>query len=259
MERGFAFAWTSYQSNGLAIREGAEDVAVLADIARDEASELFPEAPFVPVLVTGASEGGAVATLAAERYSPLFQGALSTCGPTGDFQRQLNYFGDFNVLFNYYFPTVFADGSGGFLVTPAGVAQEVIDPIVFLGEEVFSAQLAATVTTAVAADPMAAMELLKVAGVRCDASVAFGDLTSSGSGLSAILGLLRYNVFATNDAIDKLGGAPFDNRWRWYSGSSNDRLLNTDGAASSATPPTRRPGAPWRRTTRPAVSSRCRT
>ena len=35
-----------------------------------------------------------------------------------------------------------------------------------------------------------------------------------------------YNVFATNDGIEKLGGQPFDNGWRWYTGSSDDLRLN---------------------------------
>ncbi len=39
--------------------------------------------------------------------------------------------------------------------------------------------------------------------------------------------LLWYNVFATNDATAKLGGNPFGNRLRWYSGSGHDFLLNT--------------------------------
>jgi hypothetical protein len=42
----------------------------------------------------------------------------------------------------------------------------------------------------------------------------------------SVLGILWYNVFATNDAIARLGGQPFDNRFRFYRGSSNDWALN---------------------------------
>ena len=38
--------------------------------------------------------------------------------------------------------------------------------------------------------------------------------------------LLWYNVFGTNDAIDKLGGQPFGNQSRVYSGSADDEQLN---------------------------------
>jgi hypothetical protein len=37
---------------------------------------------------------------------------------------------------------------------------------------------------------------------------------------------LSYNIFATNDAVQKLGGNPFGNRTRFYTGSSNDLWLN---------------------------------
>jgi uncharacterized repeat protein (TIGR01451 family) len=40
-------------------------------------------------------------------------------------------------------------------------------------------------------------------------------------------GLLWYTVFATNDAKAKLGGQPFDNWARVYTGSDDDGLLNT--------------------------------
>jgi len=46
------------------------------------------------------------------------------------------------------------------------------------------------------------------------------------SRLRAVTDNLWYNVFATNDAIDKLRGQPYDNSRRWYSGSDNDLLLN---------------------------------
>jgi fermentation-respiration switch protein FrsA (DUF1100 family) len=38
--------------------------------------------------------------------------------------------------------------------------------------------------------------------------------------------LLWYNVFATNDAKAKLGGQPFDNQTRVYTGSLSDAALN---------------------------------
>jgi hypothetical protein len=48
--------------------------------------------------------------------------------------------------------------------------------------------------------------------------------------IDAITELLWYNVFATNDGIDKLGGQPFDNRGRIYTGSDNDIQLNREVA-----------------------------
>jgi hypothetical protein len=207
---GFAFASTSYRTNGLAIKQGVQDLAALTNIVRTEAATLFGAVGPVPVLAAGASEGGSVVTLAAERYPGLLQGVLSTCGPTGSFQRQIDYLGDFNVLFNYFFPSVFANPGGGFKVTPAGVAPEVIASW---------PAYAAAIAAAVNANPGAAAQLLKTAGVAVDPN-------DPASGLEAVFGILFYNVFATNDLIAKVGGRPFDNRGRFYLGSSNDLRLN---------------------------------
>ena len=56
--------------------------------------------------MTGASEGGIVTALMAERHPELLTGALSACGPIGDFKKQTEYLGDFRVLFDYFFPNV---------------------------------------------------------------------------------------------------------------------------------------------------------
>ena len=205
LSQGFAFASTSYRVNGLAIAEGTEDMAALAGIVRQEAHDRFG-VDGVPVLITGASEGGAITTMAAERYPGLFQGALATCGPTADFRKQIGYLGDFNVLFNYFFPAVFHGTA-----TPAGVSSDVIT-------HWFDTYRSAA-QAAVTADPSAAATLVKVAGAAVDPSDPNGVWNT-------IDGLLWYNVFATNDAIAKLGGQPFDNAHRWYTGSGQDLRLN---------------------------------
>ena len=52
------------------------------------------------------------------------------------------------------------------------------------------------------------------------------DLSNPARWESATVNLLWYNVFATNDARQKLGGNPFDNTNRVYIGSANDSMLN---------------------------------
>src|SRR5207253_8808916 len=97
---GFAFATTSYRKNGLAVLEGVEDVKELV--------QAFQATRSVPLrtCVTGVSEGGLVTALLAERAPELFTSALSACGPIGSFQGQIDYIGNFPVLFDYFFPGV---------------------------------------------------------------------------------------------------------------------------------------------------------
>lgn len=195
---GYAFATTSYRQNGLAILEGADDIRELVEVFRRRVR--------VPhkTLVAGVSEGGIVATLLAERRPELFTGALAACGPIGSFQKQLDYFGDFRALFDYYYPGLIP-----------GDATWIPDAVIQNWESVF----VPAVTGAVAVNPGKAMELLKVAGVAFEPS-------QPATILRSVLGVLWYNIFATNDAVAKLGGNPYSNRGRFYFGSSNDWRLN---------------------------------
>jgi pimeloyl-ACP methyl ester carboxylesterase len=58
--------------------------------------------------LAGASEGGLIATLVAERQAsrpdPLVAGAVAVCGPIGDFRYQLDYVADIRVAFDALFP-----------------------------------------------------------------------------------------------------------------------------------------------------------
>jgi pimeloyl-ACP methyl ester carboxylesterase len=205
---GYAFAATSYSTNGLAILPGVDDVVDLVDVFTDQHG-----APGKAFLV-GPSEGGIVTTLALERHPDVFAGGVSACGPIGDFGAQLNYWGDFRVLFDVYFPGLVPGSAVS--VPPAVIADwyTVYQPAVI---------------AALQARPAALDELLRVANVPFDAA-------RPASKVESVIGLLWYNVFATNDGVAKLGGQPFENRARVYSRSSNDLLLNALVARHAADP-----------------------
>ena len=197
---GFAFATTSYRTTGLAVRQGVED---LRDLVR-----LFTEAYGEPrhVYLIGGSEGGIITALAVERYPEVFDGGLAACGPIGDFQRQINYWGDFRVVFDYFFPDLIPG-------SPMDIPPEVIDN----WETVYVPRI----REAIQNNPHAVDQLLRV-------TRASTDRRDPASVENTILGLLWYNVFATNDGIAKLGGQPFDNTRRLYIGSDNDWRLNRE-------------------------------
>lgn len=195
---GYAFITTSYAKNGLAIVEGIADVVDLVSVFATEIGNPLR------VYLAGPSEGGAVTALAIEQYPFVFDGGLSACGPVGNFRAQINYFGDFRVLFDYFFPGLLP-----------GTAVDIPPQLI----ENWASEYVPKIAEAVAANPAATDQLLRVARAPVDE----GDPESR---LATILDVLWYNVFATGDARAQLGGQPFDNSSRWYRGSGNDLLLN---------------------------------
>lgn len=207
---GFGFASSSYRKNGLAVQEGIEDLV--------DAVSVFTETFGRPhrVYVVGVSEGGIVTALAVERMPETFAGGLAACGPIGDFRAQINYFGDFRVIFDYFFPGVIPG-------SPVSIPAEV--------QENWERVYVPAVKSAIAADPSAARQLLNVTRAPVD------PLDPATVEATAVE-LLRYNVFGTNDAREVLGGQPYGNIRRFYFGSRNDLKLNlgvrrfrADGAA----------------------------
>ena len=197
---GFAFAATSYRTNGLAVKDGVEDLVELVDI--------FTATHGVPnhVYLTGVSEGGLITTLAIEQRPDVFDGGLAACGPIGDFRKQVDYFGDFRVLFDYFFPKLLPG-------EPISIPQSLIDN--------WLTYYATTIRPAIL-DPANAGKVDQL--LRASNAPYVPGVTSTIE--TSIYDALLYNVFATNDGIAKLGGQPFDNQGRVYSGSNNDARLN---------------------------------
>ena len=192
---GFAFATTSYSVNGLTVKEGLADLVDLVEIFSDTHAQPGH------IYLAGPSEGGLITALGVEQHFNVFDGGLSTCGPVGNFCRQINYWGDARVIFDYFFPGVIPG-------SPVAIPQEVIDN----WDTIYEGR----VEDALRSNPYATAQLLSVARVPVDPR----------DPDSAMVELMWYNVFATNDGQAKLSGQPYDNSRRFYRGSVNDRRLN---------------------------------
>jgi pimeloyl-ACP methyl ester carboxylesterase len=208
-ELGYAYATTSYRANGLVAADAVDDLIELVDTIEQR----YRPDP-VRTAIIGFSEGGLVATLAVERHPDRFDGALAGCGPIGDFGAQLDYIGDFRVVFDYLFPDVLP-----------GTAVEIPDYLRDRWDELY----VPGIIVALATNPEAARELVAIT----KAPVAGNDLRSMAE---TTIGVLWYNVFGTADAQQRLGGQPFDNSSRVYAGSSNDEALNIGVARFRADP-----------------------
>jgi pimeloyl-ACP methyl ester carboxylesterase len=164
------------------------------------------------VYLVGASEGGLITTLAVEQYPDVFDGGLATCGPIGDFAGQINYFGDFRAVFDYFYPGLVPGD-------PTEIPPELIENWDTYYPETVYAEVF---------DPANRSELkqlVRVTRIPFDRGNLWPTLETS------VEDVLWYNVFATNNASDVLGGQPFDNIDRRYRGS---RALNASVARFAA-------------------------
>ncbi|MEO8592211.1 MAG: hypothetical protein ABI759_02720 [Candidatus Solibacter sp.] len=204
---GYAFAVSSFRANGLAVQPAIDDLRDLVDIFHRTVG------PTSRVYVTGVSEGGLIAALSLERWPQVYNAGLAACGPIGDFTSQVNYILDFRIVFDYLFPGVLPG-------SPIAVPQDVIAnwDSVYLPK----------VTAAVAKNPQAAQTLLRVTWA--------AGADNPADTLTTVQTLLWYAIFTTNDATQKLAGSPYDNRTRFYFGSSNDWDLNARVQRFAANP-----------------------
>lgn len=202
---GFAFATNSYSVNGLAVREGLNDLIDLVDVFTEDTG-LVPN----NVILVGASEGGIITTLSMERHDDIYDGGLAICGPVGSWTGQINYFGDARTTFDYFFGDLLVPGMGDPLKVPVELIENwdeyyetVVVPVVFAPENQGLLDQWAEVAN-LPFDPNDKDETLR----------------------RTVDDVLWYSVFATNDGHAKLLGQPFDNMNRIYDGSEDDARLN---------------------------------
>ncbi|MCC6142926.1 MAG: hypothetical protein IT368_03860, partial [Candidatus Hydrogenedentes bacterium] len=166
----------------------------------------------------GISMGGLVAALLGEQYPDRFDGALCGCAPVGSFQDQINWFGDFRVVFDFFFPWLLPG-------SPTQIPRAVQDLCPLYYSFVIRPALA---------DPLNAEKLRQFQAIT-QAPVDPANAEESWDRTLQIL--LWYNVFSTNDAAGKLGGQPYDNSARQYGGIPNAFWFNGLVRRYSADPP----------------------
>ena len=198
---GFGFATNSYAKTGMAVKQGKADIIDLVSVYAAQKGQ--PQ----KVFLVGASEGGIITALALEQRPDLFSAGLAGCGPVGNFPAQINYFGDARATFNYFFPGLIPGDP--FNPDPALVAvwgdyyDLIVKPAILS-----------------AANRTRLDEWARVARLPFDADNYLATVEVSAKDA------LRYGVVNLLDAIDTIGGFPFDNSKRYYTGSSNDLFLN---------------------------------
>jgi pimeloyl-ACP methyl ester carboxylesterase len=203
---GWGFATTSYRDNGLVVSDAVEDLIELRDSI---ISEVRPE----NLYLAGTSEGGLITVLAIERYPDAFSGGLVIGGPIGNFYQQLQYLGDFHILFNYFFKDELEKAAID-LGDPTGVPVSTMT-------DWKSGSLQQKIVRILIGNEDKIADLLNCTKVPADRN------NSAETG-QTILDILNFNIMATNDVNQHLEGCIFNNKSprRWYLGSGNDWQLN---------------------------------
>jgi pimeloyl-ACP methyl ester carboxylesterase len=198
---GFAFATNSYSKTGLAVLQGQNDILDLVNIFAAQQGQ--PQ----KVYLVGASEGGIITALNVEQHPEVFSAGIAACGPIGDFRYQINYFGDARATFQAFFPGLIP----GDPLNPdpqltaiwSQYYDLIVKPVVMAPAN--RARLNGWVAVAkLPYDPANFLETVEI----------------------SVRDVLRYSVINLRDASVTLGGFPFDNHARWYTGTSNDAVLN---------------------------------
>ncbi|KKK38756.1 hypothetical protein WQ57_07150 [Mesobacillus campisalis] len=91
LENGFAWAASSYSTNGYDVAQGVKDTHALGALFNGKVAK--PSRTYV----TGHSMGGHITAVLAEQYSGSYDGAMPMCGVTGDTEL-FDYFADYNMV-----------------------------------------------------------------------------------------------------------------------------------------------------------------
>jgi len=192
---GYAFAYSSFSENGLAVKDGAQRTHQLRAFLTSE----LPGKPEHNYLA-GYSLGALVALDVAERFPGHYDGALAMCGMVGGTPRELQYVGDVRALFDYYYPGVLP-----------GDVISVPEPPITIPE------LQGRVITAVRVNPLGLYAIASTA----QTPLAFAPIGSVGDPTSpafqslvgSLITALYYQLLGTPDVLGRTHGhSPYDNR-----------------------------------------------
>jgi hypothetical protein len=212
-ELGYGFASTSFRGTGLIQPEWISgDLLELVATAKTLLTNTTGRAARY-VYQTGGSQGGLGTVQAVERYPNVFSGGLAGCGPIGDYRRQIAYVGDFRAVFDQFFEDAIPEWPV-WRQDLSAANPGYVDP-----DSWHTAEQAAGAALDDASNAGRIGQVLTVTRAPIDAA---DPATIKGT----TLGILWYSFRGTNDGIAKLGGMPFGNLDRVYSGSLDDAGLN---------------------------------
>jgi pimeloyl-ACP methyl ester carboxylesterase len=202
---GYAFAYSSFSENGLAVKDGSQRTHQLRGLL---SSELPSKAQ--RNYLAGYSLGALVALDLGERFPQQYDGVLAMCGMVGGTPLELTYVGDVRALFDTYYPGVLE-----------GNVISVRSPPLTIPE--LQARVIAAITPT-PTNPRAALGLFAIAST-AQTPLAYAPIGSLGNPSSpafqslvgSLITALYYQLLGTPDVLDRTHGhSPYDNRQTVY-------------------------------------------
>jgi pimeloyl-ACP methyl ester carboxylesterase len=196
---GYAFAYSSFSENGLAIKDGAQRTHQLRGLLTSELKGQ-PKRSFL----AGYSLGALVTLDLAERFPGEYDGLLAMCGMVGGTPRQIQFIGDVRALFDFFYPGVL----------PGNVTS-------VSGPPLTQDEVQALVVAAISANPFGMFAIASASQTPL-AYAPFGSLTDPSSPASRTLAqslivALYYQLLAAPDVMGRTHGhSPYDNRHTVY-------------------------------------------
>jgi pimeloyl-ACP methyl ester carboxylesterase len=198
---GYAFAYSSFSENGLAVKDGAQRTHQLRGLLTSELSQK-PSRNYL----AGYSLGALVALDLAQRFPGQYDGALTMCGMVGGTPRELQYIGDVRALFDAYYPGVLP-GNVISVPSPPMSVSELQARVIAAITPTPARPTAALGLYAIASTAQTPLAYAPIGSLGNPSSVAFQSLVGS------LINALYYQLLGTPDVVDRTHGhSPYDNR-----------------------------------------------
>jgi pimeloyl-ACP methyl ester carboxylesterase len=207
LEMGYGVAYSSYSQTGWAVHVAINETRQLRGLFSGAFSH--PDKTYL----IGKSMGSNVAVALAERNPNLFDGVVPMCGVVGGTKMAVDYIFNLRLLFDYYYPGVIP---GSAVDVPEGLDA---------GYAAF-----VLVYDALVSNPLPAFEMAGIDPL----NIQYADVPEL---FTAIVTGIYFQVGSFNDFLARNHGQNFfDNSDDWYSGSSDDALLNAAIPRYTSTP-----------------------
>ena len=191
---GYAFAYSSFSENGLAVKDGAQRTHQLRGLLTS-ALHGQPKRNWL----AGGSMGSLIGLDLAEQYPGEYDGLLALCGMVGGTPHELQYVGDVRSLFDFFYPGVLPGN-------PISVPE-----IPLTRDQVIALVVGAISSNplgmyAIASTAQTPLPYVPIGSVTDPTSPAFQSLVGS------LITALYYQLLGTNDVLDRTHGhSPYGN------------------------------------------------